>query len=418
MKELTVRYQGLGAAYVVGTLADDGRQLLFQYAAEALEQGRQLSPLRLPLRMRAYPDRLGEYASLHHLPGLICDSLPDGWGYRLLHRRLKTLGLDISQLSALDVLAYLGDNTMGALTYAPAYPESLDARDLDLLALAQEIQAVQSDESHEVLAELARAGGSAGGARPKALVFFNPDSGQMGTLATPNQQIPGAQPWLVKFAASTDAPDSCAVEALYAQLAHACQLGMADTRFFPLPDGSGAFATQRFDRQDGKRLHVHTLAGLLHANFQVPSVSYEDFFRVTRRLTRDQRQLQKAVQRCAFNILMNNRDDHAKNLSFMQDANAGWQLAPPYDLSYCSGHRGQHFMDVAGESAAPTRQHIIQAATSAGLPAAQARDAIDHILHHATLPTMQQLAAQLPLRSATLQTLRQAMQGNWERLAG
>ncbi|MCX8522073.1 MAG: HipA domain-containing protein, partial [Rhodoferax sp.] len=142
-----------------------------------------------------------------------------------------------------------------------------------------------------------------------------------------------------------------------------------------MPDGSGAFATRRFDRNDGKRLHVHTLAGLLHANFQVPSVSYEDFFRVTRRLTGDQRQLQKAVQRCAFNILINNRDDHAKNLSFMQDADANWQLAPPYDLTFCPGYRGQHFMDVAGEGAAPTRQHIIQAATSAGLPAALARDA-------------------------------------------
>jgi len=414
VKELTVTYQGLGEPFVLGTLADDGQDVLFQYAPQALARGLQLSPIRLPLRAPAYPDRQADYAQLHGVPGLIYDSLPDGWGYRLMHRRMRARGIDPERASTLDRLAYLGANTMGALTYAPALPDAIDGRDLTLLDLAQEVLAVLVDDSHEVLAELARAGGSAGGARPKALVYFNPDTGQMSTQAS---AVVGAQAWLAKFPGSDDAPDSCALEALYAEVAHHCHLGMTATRFFELPGGHSAFATQRFDRLGAQRVHVHSLAGLLHANFQVPSVSYEDFFRVTRRLTRDQRELKKAVQRCVFNILMNNRDDHAKNLSFLLEADGNWRLAPPYDLSYCPGYKGEHFMDVAGEGIAPEREHVLKAAKAAGLPVAVAMQAIDELLDCVTPQLLSELAKTLPLRLDTVKTVQRAMQLNRTRLA-
>jgi serine/threonine-protein kinase HipA len=414
VKELTVTYQGLGKPFTLGTLADDGQDVLFQYAPQALERGLQLSPIRLPLRALAYPDRRSDYAQLHEVPGLIYDSLPDGWGFRLMHRRMKARGINPDKASTLDRLAYLGGNTMGALTYAPALPDSLDARDLTLLDLAQEVQAVLVDDRHEVLAELARAVGSVGGARPKALVYFNPDTGQMSTQAS---AVPGGQAWLVKFPASDDAPDSAALEALVAQVAHRCDLGMSATQFFELPDGCSAFGTQRFDRRGAQRVHVHSLAGLLHANFQVPTVSYDDFFRVIRRLTRDQRELKKAVQRCAFNILLNNRDDHAKNLSFLLEADGSWRLAPPYDLTYCPGYQGEHFMDVADEGTAPGRSHVLQAAKAAGLPVAVAEKAIDELLGSATPELLLELAKTLPLRRDTVATVHSAMQVNYARLA-
>lgn len=414
MKELTVTYQGLGEPFVLGTLADDGQDVLFQYTPQALERGLQLSPIRLPLRAVAYPDRRADYTQLHDVPGLIYDSLPDGWGYRLMHRRMKARGIDPNQASTLDRLAYLGTNTMGALTYAPALPDVADGRDLTLMELAQEVQAVQVDDSHEVLAELARAGASSAGARPKALVYFNSDTGQMSTQAS---AVPKGEAWLVKFPGSDDAPDCSAVEELYAQVAHRCDLGMTATRFFELPGGRTAFATQRFDRRGEQRVHVHSLAGLLHANFQVPSVSYEDFFRVTRRLTRDQRELKKAVQRCVFNILMNNRDDHAKNLSFLLEADGSWRLAPPYDLTYCPGYKGEHFMDVAGVGAAPERADVVKCAKAAGLPVAVAEQAIDELLEIATPELLLELAKMLPLRSETVRTVHRAVQFNYARLA-
>lgn len=414
MKELTATYRGLGEPFVLGTLADDGEDVLFQYMPQALERGLQLSPIRLPLCVRAYPDRRADYAQLHDVPGLIYDALPDSWGYRLMHRRMQALGMAPNKASTLDRLAYLGANTMGALTFAPPQPEALDSHDLTLLALAQEVQAVLVDDGHEVLAELARAGASSAGARPKALVYFNPATGQMSTQAS---AVTDGQAWLVKFPGGDDAPDCAALEELYARVAHQCQLGMTATQFFELPGDHTAFATQRFDRRGTQRVHVHSLAGLLHANFQVPSVSYEDFFRVTRHLTRDQRELKKAVQRCVFNILMNNRDDHAKNLSFLMEADGSWRLAPPYDLTYCPGYKDEHFMDIAGEGAAPTRKHVLQVAQSAGLPAAVAAQAIDELLTIATPALLLELAKALPLRASTVKLVHAAMQLNYARLA-
>ncbi len=409
MKELLVSYRAWGQNLALGTLAFDGRETLFQYSNAAIAQGLELSPIRLPLRAAANPDKPSDYLRLQHLPGLLHDSLPDGWGYRLMHRRMKARGIDPHSVSPLDHLAMLGEHTMGALTYAPANQEPLDANDMNLLELANEVQAVQANEDHEVLAEMLRAGGSPGGARPKALVYFNPDTQQMRTQAS---QLAGEQAWLVKFAASDDAPDSCALEELYARMARHCAMGMAATRFFELTGGLCAFGTQRFDRQGAQRVHVHSLAGLLHADFQIPSVSYGDFFRLTRRITRDHRELVKAVQRCVFNVLMHNRDDHAKNLSFMLDQNGDWRLAPPYDLTYCPGYRGEHFMDISGEGKAPGRAHITAAALGAGLPKRDTEAAIDALLAQCTPALLRELATMLPIRGQTVAMVTKAMEAN------
>ena len=413
MKELTVTYRGYGQAVDLGVLAYDGSDMLFQYSAAAISQGLELSPIRLPLRAAAYPDQQAQYLNLQRLPGLLYDSLPDSWGYRLMSRRMRACGIDPDAISALDRLAYLGDNTMGALTYAPCSANLSDGKDMGIMELATEVHAVLLDEDREVLAEVARAGGSAGGARPKALVYFNPKSGQMSTQPG---HADNAEPWLVKFPASDDEADSCATEELYARVARHCNLGMTATRFFELPSGLTAFGTQRFDRHGEHRVHVHSLAGMLHANFQIPSVGYEDFFRATRRLTRDQRELKKAVQRCAFNVLMNNRDDHAKNISFRLDQDGTWRLAPPYDLTYCVGYQGEHFMDVGGEGKAPTREHIIKAAKAAGLGTGDTAAIIDELLACATPALLRDLASQLPVRSKTAALVAAAMEANGARL--
>ena len=162
-------------------------------------------------------------------------------------------------------------------------------------------------------------------------------------------------------------------------------------------------------------MHVRPLAGLLHADSQIPSVGYEDF-RATRRLTRDQRELKKAVQRCAFNVLMNNRDDHAKNISFSFDRDSTWRLAPPYDLTYCVGYQGEHFMDVAGEGRAPTRHNIIKAAEAAGLDIGDTAVIIDELPASATPTLLRDLASQLPVRSKTAALVAEAMEANGARL--
>ncbi|MDY7576523.1 type II toxin-antitoxin system HipA family toxin [Actimicrobium sp. CCI2.3] len=413
MKELTVMYRAFGASVVLGRLADAGGDVLFQYSPEAIALGLDLSPIRLPLRAAAYPDQQQHYVNLQRVPGLVSDSLPDSWGFGLMNRRMKACGIDLSTVSTLDRLAYLGDNTMGALTYEPCTDQAIDATDLSLLALANEVQALLVDDSHAVLAEIAHAGGSPGGARPKAMVYFDPDTGQMSTQVS---SVTHAEPWLIKFPASDDAPDACALEALYAQIANLCDLGMTATRFFAIGIGMTAFGTRRFDREGEQRVHVHSLAGLLHTNFQIPSVSYEDFFRATRRLTRDHRELKKAVQRCVFNVLMNNRDDHAKNIAFLLDRDRQWCLAPPFDLTFCPGYRGEHFMDIAGEGKAPARSHIIAAAQAAGLAAKDTEAIIDAVLERVTDKVFRTLAKGLPIRARTVNTVARMIEMNRRRL--
>ncbi|MFZ6777116.1 type II toxin-antitoxin system HipA family toxin [Undibacterium sp. Ji83W] len=411
MKELKVNYKAQGESLWLGTLADDGRDILFQYSPAALASGLDLSPIRLPLRQNAYPDKQADYLPIMRVPGLIYDSLPDSWGLQLMKRRMKAKGIDTDTVSVLDMLAYLGDNTMGALTYEPGSETHLVVSDLALIDLAKEVQAILTDDSYEVLDELAKAGGSPGGARPKALVYYQPTTGQMST-----EYMPDAESWLIKFPAKDDASDSCALEELYARLARKCGLGMGETRFFELPDGMTAFGTKRFDRDNEQRVHVHSLAGMLHVYFQVPSLGYSEFMRATRRLTRDARELKKALQRCVFNVLMNNRDDHAKNLSYLLNKNNEWELAPPYDLTYCAGYRGEHFMDVAGEGKSPTRAHILKVAQDGGMKEKEAQNIIDEMLELITGYDFKSAAQDLPISKKTMTIVGKIIEANRAKL--
>lgn len=397
----------------VGTLADDGNDVIFQYSPAALAQGLELSPIRLPLRSLAYPDQQIQYVSLQRLPGLLYDSLPDGWGTKLMNRKMRERGMQVESITPLDRLAYLGSNTMGALTYAPGNDSLIDSSALTLTQLASEVENFLVDGDSNVLAELARAGGSPGGARPKAVVYFNPETAQM---STQSGQVADEEPWLVKFPGGDDAVDSCALEELYARMAGVCHLGMTQTRHFELAGGKTAFGSRRFDRQGGHRVHVHSLAGILQSNFQIASLSYEDYFKLTRTLTRDQRELKKAVQRCIFNVLMNNKDDHAKNFAFMMTKEREWKLAPPYDLTYCPGYRGEHFLDIAGEGKAPTRDHIIQAAAAAGLGSKDVGDLIGDVLESTSHDVFKRLAKDLPIKSKTIAETVKIIEGNRKRL--
>ncbi|PXX45185.1 type II toxin-antitoxin system HipA family toxin [Undibacterium pigrum] len=411
MKELKVNYKAHGESLWLGTLADDGSDILFQYSPEALARGLELSPIRLPLRPSAYPDKQTDYLTITRVPGLIYDSLPDSWGFHLMNRRMKAKGINTDTVSVLDRLAYLGENTMGALTYEPASESDLAITDLALIELAKEVRAVQADDSHEVLDELAKAGGSPGGARPKAVVYYKPATSQMST-----EYMPDAEAWLIKFPAKEDASDSCALEELYARLARKCGLGMGDTQFFELPDGMTAFGAKRFDRNNEQRVHVHSLAGMMHVNFQIPALGYSDFMRATRRLTRDARELKKALQRCVFNVLMNNRDDHAKNLSYLLNKNNEWELAPPYDLTYCTGCRGEHFMDIAGEGKAPTRTHILKVAQDGGIKEKEAQNIIDEMLGLITGSDFKNTARDLPISKKTLTAVGKVIEANRSKL--
>jgi serine/threonine-protein kinase HipA len=369
LKKLNVFYVGWGERWPLATLADNGKSLLFEYTAEAMRQQLELSPRMLKLRTAAYGD-----FPIHQmrLPGLVADSLPDGWGLLLMDRAFRRAGLQ--SVSPLERLAFIGDRAMGALSYEPADPDTLPDEDVKLLDVARQVQTAVDGTDAEVLRRLLLLGGSPQGARPKALVYYDPVSGVMRTQALATEE-----PWLVKFPANGEHKDACALEYAYAQLALACGLEMPQTRYFDLDSRHAAFGIQRFDRLDGMRVPMHTLAGFLHADFRIPSVDYTTFLRATRAITHDEREVAKAFRRVAFNVAFNNRDDHVKNFAYCLDKQRQWKLAPAYDLTFNEGPGGEHQMDVCGEARAPGRAELLRLADEAAVPVAEAHGVIDLI---------------------------------------
>jgi serine/threonine-protein kinase HipA len=408
VKKLRVIHCGWGERWTLGSLADNGRHLMFEYTALALREGLQLSPLHLPLRELAYADGPRFF---NGLPGLVADALPDGWGLLLMDRAFRKEGRNPATLSPLDRLAFVGERAIGALAFEPADPGTLEAHDVSLLDLARKINRFMSGTGTDVLRELVMIGGSPHGARPKALVSFDRHSGHMTTGA---EIAPGAEPWLFKFPARGELAETCAVEELYARLARECSIGMPDSRFFELGRGLSAFGVRRFDRERGMRVPLHTMAGALHADYRVPSVDVIDFLKLTRLMTNDAREVAHAFARCVFNLLFNNRDDHAKNFSYRLEPERHWRLAPAYDLTFNEGPGGHHQLAYAGETLAPSRADLLRAAAQGGIAAVAAGRMIDSMLPVAA--RVAALCADLPIRKATMKRIGQAVAGNLARL--
>ncbi|MCX7058021.1 MAG: type II toxin-antitoxin system HipA family toxin [Proteobacteria bacterium] len=407
MKALNVVYAGWGERWTLGRLADNGLQLLFEYSAEALSHGLELSPLNLPLRAEAY----GGFArTQQRLPGLFADSLPDGWGRVLMEKVFRQVGLEPSSVSPLDRLAWIGDRGLGALVFEPANPSALPAHEVQLLTLAQQVREVISGRGGEVLRELAALGGSPQGARPKALVYYDPAAGSVSSAPQPNHR-----PWLVKFPSAGEHKEVCAIEAMYAELARSAGLEVPVSRAFELDRTLAAFAIERFDVAADCRVPILTLAGALDADFRLPSaVDYSTLLRVTRLFSRDEREVKKAYARAVFNVVFHNRDDHAKNVSFRLGRDRQWRLAPAYDLTFSQGLGGEHQMDVCGEGRAITRAHLLRLAREGGLDTSWAEWQIDAIV--AVAVGFQAAAAAQPLRKVTVATLSQLIAANVARV--
>lgn len=372
MRTLEVRLDWGDRQQVVGTLAEQGRGVYFEYAASFLAAPLPISPFKLPARPGLF-----EHADRESAPvfGVFDDSLPDSWGLLLMDREFKRQGRVLSDVTPLDRLAYIGTRGMGALTYHPPEEVLAERLDVDLGVLAGEAERVLEGSAEEVLPALRVAGGSPGGARPKVLVGVR-DDGRMiaGTADLPESY----RHFLVKFTARQD-PYGGAVEEAYAAMARAAGLNMPRTRLFETADGTLHFATERFDRRGGSRLHMHSLGGLWHASHRVASMDYEGFIRTTMALTRDHRQVEEAFRRMVFNVAAHNRDDHVKNFSFLMGPDGDWTLAPAYDLIFSEGPGRQHTMDVAGEAARPGDAEMLRVARQCDVEDRRARAIIGEV---------------------------------------
>jgi serine/threonine-protein kinase HipA len=402
MRKLLVRYCGWGENWPLGRLADDARLLLFEYSEEALRARLELSPIRMPLRAQAYGDFP---AYLSRLPGFIADSLPDGWGLMLMDRYVRRKGREPAMLSPLDRLALVGSRGLGALTYEPAEDLELTNADVTLLEIAQEVDEVLTGSGGEVLEQLLVLGGSPHGARPKVLVGYDQARGTISTRSDA-QHVP----YLIKFPAHDEHKEVCAIELTYCLTARACGLEVPDVCYFDLGPKHAAFGTARFDIEAGMRVPMHTLAGVLHADFNIPSLDYTSLLRAARVMTTDEREVVKAFDRAVFNVLFNNRDDHSKNFGFRLGKDRRWRLAPAYDLTCCVGPGGEHQLAVCGEARRITRQHLIELAKQGGVKRSHADASIERILDKIDL--FERTLREQPIRSASVQSIVRAIRAN------
>jgi len=387
----------------VGELVQSDGKIYFEYDPSFSQLGLEISPFKLPTSQRFYKDI--SKRELFGLPGVIYDSLPDGWGLLVMDRMFRSQGHDPETISPLARLAYLGDRAMGALRYEPESDlfSIDDLKPLDLAELAHESEMILNGETDTVIRELLIAGGSPGGARPKALVALNPQIDQAVYGFTP--LAPGFDHYVVKFRGFKEHRDIGAVEYIYSCMAKAAGIDMPETHLLTCGD-SRFFAIKRFDRSQDHRFHCHTLAGLLHTDFRIPETSYSHLLKVTDYLTHDQREVTEAFRRMIFNIYAYNRDDHAKNFSFIMGKNGRWRLSPAYDLVYSQGYGGWHTMDVGGTQH-PTQAQILALAKQQGIKSAQAKAIIEQVRE--AVKSWHELSAQYGIDKELYDSISKAM---------
>jgi serine/threonine-protein kinase HipA len=204
------------------------------------------------------------------------------------------------------------------------------------------------------------------------------------------------------------------VEEMYGRIASACGLRVPVTEYFDLNEELSAFGIERFDRLDGLRIPMHTVAGAAHVNFRIPQLDYIALLRLTKFMTRDMREVLQAFERCVFNVVFNNRDDHSKNFSFLMGKDSRWRFSPAYDLTFSEGPRGEHQMDICGEARAPARKHLLQLASKTDISERAAAETIERIAVVAERFT--DFVGNLPIRNETLELIEKAVKANFVRL--
>jgi serine/threonine-protein kinase HipA len=351
--ELLTVYLDAGARRKVGRLALRQRQILFEYDPPFIASGIEISPLKLPLRPGVFtsPD-----AIFDGLYGVFNDSLPDGWGRFLLDRTVEKHGVRRSQLNPLDRLAYVGQHGMGALSYEPDLSQySGDGTLLALDRIAEESAIMLAGESEEVFEELLRLSGSSAGARPKIVAQVSGDKTKI--VHGPAQLKHGFEHWIIKFANSQDPRDIGAIEYAYSLMARNAGVDMPEAHLFRTKK-RGYFGAKRFDRKGDRRVHMHSLSGLIHADHRSPALDYNMLLRVVLVLTKNIAEVERAYALACFNVLAHNRDDHSKNFSFLLDDKNSWVFAPAYDLTFSDGPAGEQSTMVMGEGRNPGLEHL------------------------------------------------------------
>lgn len=356
-------YRSLEVFYnntLVGTLAKTPNNCVaFEYSADWIINGFSISPFSLPLEKKVF---IPDFFPFNGLFGVFNDSLPDGWGRLLVDRILLKNKINPAEIDNLNRLTVVQQSGMGALTYKPEHKFIENFSDYDLDILSQECSKILNSEYSDKLDNLFEMGGSSGGARPKILTKIN------------------GEDWIIKFRSSQDSIDIGEQEYLYSLCAKECGIIMPETKLFSSKKCSGYFGVKRFDRENGKKIHMISASGILETSHRLPNLDYNILMKLTLELTKNFDDITQLFRLMCFNVFAHNRDDHAKNFSFIYDEqNSRWKLSPAYDLTYSNSFNGEHATTVNGEGKNPSINDILEVAKNIGMKSKVAKDIANEI---------------------------------------
>ncbi len=374
----------------------------FEYDPAFRNSGIEIAPLTMPLSDQIYSFPALSRETFHGLPGLLADSLPDDYGNALIAAWLVREGRDPGNFNPVERLCYTGDRGMGALEYYPREgPHAAESEQIDLEALvdlASEILTKRSQlegsfeapKRQESLQKILRVGTSAGGARAKAIIAWNPKTQEVRSGQIETEK--GFQYWLLKFDGVSgnkdkeleDAAGYGLIEYAYYNMALAAGIQMKESRVLR-ENGRNHFMTRRFDRtESGRKVHMQSFCAMEHFDFkQAGAHSYEQALRTIRKLGMPMESLEEQFRRMAFNIMARNQDDHVKNISYLMDQSGQWALSPAFDMTYSYNPHGnwtsEHQMSLNGKRSGFTREDFKACARNASIQRGRAEDLLQQV---------------------------------------
>ena len=366
----------------------------FEYDKDFVAKGIEPSPIMMPVQQgRVYSFGNLNKDTFNGLPGMLADSLPDTYGRALFDQWLALTGRTSG--NPVETLCFLGQRCMGALEFEPATGPASDGNmkfEIDsLVDVAREALSkkegfgVNLDTDRKAaIAEILRLGTSAGGQRAKAIIAYNKDTGEVrsGQITAPE----GFDYYLIKLdgvsaeAGFKETENYGRLEYSFSELVKRCGIDMTECSLIEENDRAH-FLTKRFDRENGKKVHMQTLCGIAHYDFKLQrGYSYEQAFNVMRRLRLPYSQAQEMFRRMVFNVVLRNQDDHTKNISFLMDSDGKWRLSPAYDMGFAYNPTGAwtktHQMSINGKFDNLTRKDLMECAAVNNIK--NASEIIDH----------------------------------------
>ncbi len=382
------------------TWLEDKETGIFQYSPEFISSGIQPSPLVMPLAEFPYEFPALARNTFKGLPGLLADSLPDKFGNAIIDEWLASQGRTASSFHPVERLCYVGSRGMGALEFEPALPVFLTDKSKveieQLVYLANQILDERTglggtfidSNNKKAIEDILRVGTSAGGARAKAIIAWNPKTNEFKSGQIDIE--PDFEHWLIKFDGVSNNKDKELADPLgYGKIEYAYHLmtieigiNMMQCRLHH-EGGRSHFMTRRFDRTPkGNKRHMQSLGAIAHYDYNQPaSYSYEQAIHVIRRLGLSREDMEQQVLRAFFNVVGRNHDDHVKNIAFLMNRQGEWHLSPAFDITYAWDPQGawtsRHQMSINGKRDGFERQDLLDFAAKAGIKKTQANEMID-----------------------------------------